>query len=177
MSQTTQDPIAILSSEHEQMMGALAKLDGALRALVVAEEQEELEALAGVFDNLLGLFNGELARHMGFEEDHLFPAMERYIGREHGPLAVMLYEHKVVFRNLARFGEAFAAWRGSWPAGGDEAERRRERGLARELAQAAEEFAGTLASHASKEDDVLFPMALRYLSAEELAALAERLAS
>lgn len=177
MSQATQDPIAVLSSEHEQMMGALAKLDGALRALVVAEEPEELEALAGAFEGLLGLFNGDLARHMGFEENHLFPALERHIGSEHGPLAVMLYEHKVVFRNLARFGEAFSAWRGSWPADGDEAERRRERGLARELAQAAEEFAGALASHAAKEDEVLFPMALRYLSAEEIAAMVEGLAS
>lgn len=173
MSQTSPDPVvALLSSEHELMRASLVKLDGALRALVTVDEPEERAVLAAVFDELLGLFNSELGGHMGFEEEHLFPAMERYISRESGPLAVMLYEHQIVRRNLARFGEAFAAWKGAWPAGDDEAERRRERALARILAQAAEEFAGALSAHALKEDNLVFPMALRYLSSEELKALA-----
>lgn len=177
MSQTTPDPIAVLTSEHQQIRATLAKLDGALRALAAAEEPEEMEALAAVFADLLDLFDGDIGRHMGFEEEHLFPALERYIGREHGPIAVMLYEHQLVRKNLARFGEALAAWRDSWPTDGDEAERRRERSLALALAQAAAEFAGALSAHASKEDDIVFPMARRCLSAEELAALGERLAS
>lgn len=176
MSQHVQDPLAFLSSEHEQIRSTLVKLDGAIKALVTVDEPEEMEALAAVFSSLLGLFNSDIGRHMGFEEEHLFPAMERYISREEGPLAVMLYEHKIVKENLARFGEAFAAWKGSWPEDGDEAERRRERGLARNLAQAAEEFAGALSVHAAKEDNMVFPMARHFLSAEELQALGGRLA-
>jgi hemerythrin-like domain-containing protein len=102
------------------------------------------------------------AFHHGKEEDLLFARMvERGFSREAGPVAVMLHEHvegRARVAVLRRVGE------GRGPV--EAAERAA-------LVTAAGEFVPLLRAHILKEDRVLYPMALRVLLPDEVAAMQE----
>ena len=100
--------------------------------------------------------------HNQKEEQHLFPLIERRgIPREGGPLGVMLMEHERA-RNLA----AELAPLGKAYAGGDKTLRPRLRDL-------FAEYATLMKQHFWKENDILYPMALRVLSAADGEAVVE----
>lgn len=172
--------LAALYDAHRRLMEALGKLDRALDLLEGAEDAEERRALAGVFAELGGVFRRELESHLVQEETHLFPVLERYLGREGGPVGVMLLEHEELRRRVGAYDRALAAWgaaaerRGGATA--DAAPAPAERSAARDLAGAAGGLSALLAEHAHKEDAILFPMALRCLTDEELQAVAAALA-
>lgn len=154
------------------MMHALGKLDTAANMLEDTEDREDALTLADVFQTLREVFKDELGQHLTFEEDHLFFAMERYMGREQGPLAVMLYEHEELNRLVTAYDEAVGRWRlaledGSAPTA--------EREAAEELVSAARSVSSLLTQHALKEDQVLFPMARQILSEEEIREVAKGL--
>ena len=90
--------------------------------------------------------------HNKKEENHLFPLIERLgIPRQGGPLAVMLQEHDDSQRLLASFaalGRAYAA--------GDTAS-------AEEQRAAFGQYAELLKNHFWKENDILYPMAVRVM--------------
>jgi len=90
--------------------------------------------------------------HNQKEEQHLFPLLEaRGVPRHGGPLAVMLQEHERAQALLARLvpaGEAFA--------GGD-------RSALSELRETFDQYAALCKDHFWKENDILYPLALRVL--------------
>ena len=90
-----------------------------------------------------------LERHARTEEEVLFPALERYIERTTGPLAVMDAEHESIREALTAISS------------GQEIRSRTSRLLA------------TLRGHIHKENRVLFPMAEEFLGAEALSHLTE----
>ncbi len=98
--------------------------------------------------------------HNRKEEDHLFPLIEkRGVPRQGGPLAVMLQEHEQGRQILARLvpvAEAVAA--------GD-------RSRTAELGAVFSEYATLLRNHFWKENDILYPMALRVMTPEDGAAV------
>lgn len=137
------DALRVLRDDHQAVQGALADLQAALERLPAPEARRELEAV--------GRFLAEdLARHLAREENVLFPALERHIGREGGPIAVMLQEHDELRRLWPAFQRAVAA------------------GTAAEAAHLGRSLGQLLAEHLHKEDWVLFPLAERVLTAEEL---------
>ncbi|MCL4459421.1 MAG: hemerythrin domain-containing protein [Chloroflexi bacterium] len=101
--------------------------------------------------------------HHGKEEDTLFPALEKHgLPREGGPIGVMLLEHdegRRFVRSLAEGVERYA--RGDKTARGA-------------IIDNARGYAKLLNAHIYKEDNVLYPMADRMLSAEEVRELLEK---
>lgn len=99
--------------------------------------------------------------HHGKEENIFFPLLEaRGLPKAGGPLGMMLNEHeqgRALVREMHQAAEAYAS--------GVE-------GSGVRWAQSAEQYAALLRSHIDKENLVLFPMAERMLSEDELARVA-----
>lgn len=142
----TGDPLAALRADHEAVRGALEALGRWL-----AQPPAPLPAALARF------LERDLERHLAQEEDALFPALERYLGREGGPVYVMLLEHRELRRLAPALAQAAAA------------------GRPREAAAAGEELLALLGEHVHKEDAVLFPLAERLLAPAELEEVRRRL--
>ncbi|MCU0241692.1 MAG: PAS domain-containing protein [Vicinamibacteria bacterium] len=90
------------------------------------------------------------------EEDHLFPLIEGHgIPRQGGPLGVMLIEHEQSRNLLARLVPLMQAF-----AHG-------QHHVQAELAAVFTEYAALLKGHFWKENDILYPLAERVLSADD----------
>ena len=146
-------PIDVLMSEHrliEQVLGSLESFAIAVDEGLTIERplvREYGEFFRGFAD----------AYHHGKEEDILFQRMiERGFPTESGPLAVMLHEHT---EGRARV----AVLKGVGGAEGTVEASEREAVLT-----AAKEFIPLLRQHILKEDQILYPMALRALTGPEL---------
>jgi hemerythrin-like domain-containing protein len=151
----TQDLIA----EHNAVLVALQLLEKIEAALDTKKSQawEHLE-------QLLDFFKGFVDRcHHGKEEDVLFPELERRgVKRDRGPIGVMLMEHD--------------AGRGHVRAMSDGLERlRRGEAIAvSAIRESARSYRDLLRAHIHKENNVLFPMADRFVPEDVAATLAER---
>jgi hemerythrin-like domain-containing protein len=101
--------------------------------------------------------------HHAKEEENLFPRMEaRGVPRDGGPIGVMLFEHE----QGRAFAWAIAAAIDAYEADGQAA--------APVIAENARGYVDLLRQHIMKEDNVLFPMADRVLSAADQAELEQR---
>lgn len=105
--------------------------------------------------------------HNRKEEDHLFPLVESLgIPKEGGPLAVMLHEHEeqkgTLLPEVRRLGQAYA--------GGD-------RSVLPALKRAFAAYTSLLKDHFWKENDILYPMAVRLMSPEDEQRILEGIAA
>lgn len=149
MSRAIQD----LEHEHEAILSALRILDGIERRVAAggAVDGSDFSAFVGFLKEFAD------ACHHGKEEGMLFPALVAAgIPEQGGPVGAMLSEH-VEGRHWVRemegaIGPAFDAERFSGAARG---------------------YGELLRDHIEKENNVLFPMAGRVLSAAQLEALYE----
>ena len=131
--------------EHEVAQGKLAQLDQA----VASQDWQSAQAAAQwLFD--------ELKLHNEAEERWLFPRMEAKLGQGPGPVAAMCLEHRHIWGQE----EALMACLVQLPPA--------EPGLA---ASHAREIVEVLSAHIFKENNVLYPMAERILSQQELETL------
>lgn len=138
-----------LRQEHtaiEQMLQALE----AAAARILRREPVPVADLEAMVE-FLSVFADRC--HHGKEEEFLFPALEAAgIGREGGPIGVMLYEHTQGRALIARLGQAIGGIKsGSEAASAD-------------FAAAARDYAALLRQHIDKENNVLFFMAQARLS-------------
>lgn len=147
----------ILRKEHEAILGMLELTESAAARL---DRGQILPT--GTLAGLLEFFQLFADRcHHGKEEDLLFPLLEKKgLPREGGPLGVMLHEHEQGRALIREMKAADAALE----AGEAEAGRR--------WARAARGYAQLLRDHIFKENNILFVMAERLLSAEEQSELA-----
>jgi uncharacterized protein len=115
----------------------------------------------GMVANLREYVVGYVDRcHNQKEERGVFPLLERAgMPRQGGPLAVMLAEHARAKELVATLDSAAAAY-----AAGD-------RGRLDELRAAFEEYAELCKGHFWKENDILYPMALRLLDEDDQAGI------
>lgn len=139
----------LLRQDHEiteRVFAALEAQFGTAGGPPPAQVGRLLEYLHGYVDQC----------HNQKEELHLFPRLEeRGMPRHAGPLGVMLQEHERARGLIARLmplGSAFAA--------GD-------RSVASELRSVFNEYAALCKDHFWKENDILYPMAERFLSEED----------
>ncbi len=145
-------PLTILMEEHRLIESALGSLetcalevDGGL-ALERAIARDYAEFLKGFAD----------AWHHGKEEDILFRRMvERGFSAESGPVAVMLHEPREGRALVGRIAAVGAA---------DGAVSDSERAT---FLAASRGFVPLLRQHIQKEDNILYPMSERVLSAAE----------
>lgn len=113
------------------------------------------------FSDFIRLFADKC--HHGKEEDRLFARMaEHGFPRDTGPIAVMLAEHDQGRAHASVLAEIGA---GNGPMTEDELDA---------VADNAEQFVALLRDHIKKEDNILYPMALRALPAQQLQQLVEQ---
>lgn len=133
-------------------LGELAEAAAAGRVLTAAERTRLAE--------LGRALRSESASHMKKEEEILFPALEGFLPRDVGPLAVLRGEHHDLAALLGALVESAEA-----VVAGDDA--RLESALA-----AARGALQLVRNHFYKEERVLFPMVARFLSPARDEALA-----
>ena len=153
------NPIETLKTEHEAVRLTLRILniivDGAKQTGTVARTTH-LEQLLEFFTVFVDTC------HHGKEEALLFPAMEAVgISRQGGPIGVMLSEHQQGRQYVQGMKAALARINAGAAA------------AVEELARHAAAYIQLLDQHIEKENQVLFPMATRHLSATQLNALDE----
>lgn len=151
------DPIKKLMDEHrviESVLGALP----AFSASLDESADTAREDLAG-FVTFIREFADTY--HHGKEEDMLFTAMvESGMPREGGPVAVMLAEHE---QGRAYVATLLKVVEGDGPLTESEIS---------EIRSAAGGYADLLRDHIMKEDQILYPMALKVVPAERLESMA-----
>lgn len=148
-----------LMAEHDAVLAALGILDRITQALVERRSgaQEDLEA---ILDFFTGFVDG---CHHAKEEEHLFPELERRgVRRDGGPIGVMLSEHVLGRKSIAGMKEGLARLR-SGEVGAVDAIRRHQSA-----------YGEMLSAHIGKENNVLFPMAERFIPAAVADGLADR---
>ena len=147
-------PPANLHGVFEVLAWDHDRLDALDKAAFDALDRGDLAVARTLFAH----FARGLDRHIRFEEDVLFPAVETRAGlpRHAGPTAVMRAEHVQIRTCLAGITDALAA-------DGAGAVQIRARMLS------------VLGGHNLKEEQILYPMADRALGREEADALASRL--
>lgn len=170
------DPIERLLAEHLSIMRQASELREAAESLERAGEAALPGALP-VLRATVRMIDAELLSHARREDDVLFPALERELGEDFGPTAVMRDEHRAIHEQAERFRStlrrlnevehpaivaAGERLRALAAAGGDAAA----------LAATARALIALLDEHFAKEEQVLFPMAREVLDAGALAAIA-----
>jgi hemerythrin-like domain-containing protein len=152
-------PTETLMTEHRAIERMLAVLETAADRLDAGERLRP-----GLFREAVDFVRNFADRcHHGKEEENLFPRMEaRGVPRDGGPLGMMLMEHD---RGRAYVG-AMAGAVDAYEAG--------DQAAARTIAESARGYVELLRGHIMKEDNVLFPMADRVLSADDQRELTAR---
>jgi hemerythrin-like domain-containing protein len=144
-------PTQVLRMEHElilQVLDALEKKVAAVQAGAAPDRayfEKAVEFLRTFADKC----------HHGKEEDLLFKWMvDRGFSLQSGPIAVMLHEHEMGRAFIKGIAEG-AAKVGTDPV------------AAKQIAENAKGYVELLRNHIGKENNILFPMADRVLSAED----------
>ena len=145
------DATQILRQEHEVILGVLQATEKTAAALEAGNDvsahflNETVEFLRRSAD----------ARHLGKEEDLLFPKLRHCMPGAAGTVSMMLMEHQLGRSHITRMAEDGQSY-----ADGD-----RSAGV--ECANAALDYVALLREHIGKENHVLFVMAERVLTQEE----------
>lgn len=150
-------PVYILVEEHKTMLALSRKLNEAASRLAAEQDREvaavQIEIVRDVANHFV-----EYERHMEREENALFPFLERHGVTQ--PPAVMWTEHnefrEMRKRLLSLLESSYEGDLGS---------------LSGSLMELSTQLVSHLISHYYKENNVLFPMALRLLSLGEWKAI------
>ncbi|MBI2909400.1 MAG: hemerythrin domain-containing protein [Chloroflexi bacterium] len=151
-----------LRKAHDVGLGKLQLLSDAVEATGWEDRPESANRLGEVFQ----FFEGELRLHFRQEEEALFPALEKVVGRQ-GVIMAMLAEHQSLWRAVDALYEKVDELKA--------ADDRRK--VARNIGLVAEHIVWLLRSHIDKENSMLFPLAERSLSARELDQISEQLSA
>ncbi len=142
------DTIELLGQQHQEVLARLAAIEPVASACT--DNGELIEFLT--------FLEGEVAGHFTLEEEALFPVLGRHLSLTQGPLAVMNAEHTT-------FRELMHGLRASVRSG----EVDKQRACALQLID-------LLRGHIAKEDNVLFPLAMRMLTSDEQSEVEARAA-
>lgn len=150
-------PTQELVDEHNGIKRMLSVLTEVARRLDAGEAVEPAD-----MEQMIDFIRGFADRcHHGKEEDLLFVAMEEAgIPRHGGPIGVMLHEHTLGRGYVQGMAEGLAEYK---PGGA----------AAARIAENARGYVALLTQHIHKEDNILYPMADRVLTAAKQAELLE----
>lgn len=151
------NPITQLKNEHEAVRTAMAILE----KLTIALEHSASVDTSEDIDSLLEFLQVFVDRcHHTKEEQMLFPALEEVgIGRDGGPIGVMLAEHRQGREAIQGMAAVLHRCRQG------------ESGAAAHFALHARAYGELLDRHIDKENNVLFVLAERHLSPKQLTML------
>jgi hemerythrin-like domain-containing protein len=148
-------PTQVLMAEHELILQALDALEKKVAAVQAGAAPDRAYFEKAV--EFLRTFADKC--HHGKEEEILFKRMaDRGFPLRGGPIAVMLHEHEMGRAFIKGIAEG-AAKIGTDPV------------AAKQIAENAKGYIELLRNHIGKENNILFPMADRALSAEDQADL------
>ena len=153
------DVTAELMHEHDAILGAIDILERICRQV---DDGGEFPAgdLSDILDFLKNFADG---CHHAKEEQHLFPALTRAgLPAEGGPVAVMLAEHDLGRKYIR---EMSAALGGEGVPASSAA-----------FSRSARAYGNLLRAHIGKENNILFPMAERFIPPDSKARVAEAFA-
>ena len=139
--------IELLSRQHQEVLARLATVESGL------------ETGSNDAASFAAFLQGEVGEHFRIEEQALFPFLARHLNQRYGPLAVMNAEHASFREQLRRLCSAVSA------------------GVGAIQDACIRDILDLLRSHIFKEDNVLFPMALQVLDADELREVDARAAA
>lgn len=144
----------LLSSVMDYLSWDHDRLDALEKQAFAARGRGALEEADGIFRK----FTRGLRRHIGLEEELLFPEFERLAGMtaDAGPTAVMRHEHRQIEGFLLTLERTIGV-------------------LGGEAEQTRESLHRVLLDHNVKEEEVLYPTTDRLLGDAERRALVERL--
>lgn len=161
------DPIRHLLQEHKEIMSQAVELREAVEKLA-ARGEESLPETLSIFTMFGQMMSTKLDLHRRKEDDIFFPALEAILGTEGTPMYVMREEHKdihargVLLRDTLH--ELNEVQHPAIEAGGAKLRTlAAEGGSAEALRVTGEEILRLLDLHFSKEEQILFPMALDVL--------------
>lgn len=160
-STTLSEGLQQLKNEHPPLLLMLEELLEICRK--IESEAASKEVIFKELIQKVAEFIAELEPHSEREEGVLFSMMEKYIGRESGPIAVMEYEHDQAKGFIATFLDRT----------NDSSSLSDEMML--EYAGLIKNAYYTLVDHFAKEESVLFPMAENLFSEEEKQELKRRI--
>jgi hemerythrin-like domain-containing protein len=143
-----------LIAEHEAVrltLDILKKIGQHIDATGKIADTEHVEQLFEFFATFVDRC------HHGKEEELLFPALEQVgVSREGGPVGVMLNEHQQGRDLVAKMKTAFSQYQDG------------DGNAARQFKNHADAYITLLDFHIDKENNVLFPLAVKHLSADTL---------
>ncbi len=145
-----------LMKEHQHGLATLSILDDAANRLqssgYVEEDYNRIRSAVDFIDN-------DIRTHNEREEEYLFPEMERVLPPG-GPTGVMRSEHRMLWEALENLNRSLENISSESP--GEKFE---------EIYENSRQIVSLLRNHIQKEDSILFPMAERTLSPEQLTRL------
>ncbi len=170
MISSQSDPIRLLKDDHHMTLLRLETLERTLQYLEslpwnVASAQSKREQRR--LREGLVVLEVELRRHFAKEEEGLFPVLSEYIGREQGPIGVMLHEHetlRTVYRDWKALVFDLCEHSGT-----------QREVILRGVSASGYEAIHLLRTHISKENQILFEICEAALSPEEKRQVAEKM--
>lgn len=156
-------PLQQLKNEHAPLLKQMNKISRLVHEIQQGSFDQEWDTKwYKLYQNVV-LFLCQLKIHTYQEEHFLFPLLKRYL-EEEGTLMVMDYEHKKAMQTIIQFLETFE--KRKIPFAHIEA---------LSLLSCIEMTNLTIIEHLSKEEEVLFPLAERYLSPIEKDLILEKM--
>lgn len=150
-------PIEILEGEHRVIEKVAAGMPG-MADTIDAGQEPDIPVLEGTIEFLRSFAD---RRHHGKEEQLLFPALARRgVPAQGCPIGGLTKEHEKGRAMVAEFADAIAAYETGEPSAKPR------------LSASLRALADFYTNHIWKEDQLLFPLALRLLTPEDNAELA-----
>jgi hemerythrin-like domain-containing protein len=155
------DAIDTLTRQHEEGLKQLDILGKSAREL---RDKGCSEEVMERFVSSLNLIEAEIREHNHKEEEFLFPLLDKLLSPQ-GITYVMRSEHQKLWDSLTRLGALAVEL---------EKDRQNKKAI-EEIAHTAGFVCGLLTAHIDKENNILFPMARKFLSEEQLSEVAKQI--
>lgn len=155
-------PLQHLKNEHALLRADMDRFYEITEEIEFESGSKVLELFSKLFE-LVSVFNGKLADHSKREEEALFPMMNSHLGENDRTIETMEYEHQKAEQHLQDFLDET-----------DQAGETIDEYNAQTITVYAVQAYATLTQHFAKEETMLFPLAEKILTAEEMAKLGRK---
>lgn len=163
-------PTEILKMEHQATLLKLDLIERSLQCLRRPMEEtlpERVEIEKVLLRDLAAALENEIGPHFRKEEEALFPVLAEYIGKEYGPIEMMVREHE-------KIRSAFFSWRKALPSFCRSIEPIDE-GIRKTVIDPGLRLIHTLRQHINKENQILFRISESTLTPDEKKAVLQRM--
>lgn len=153
-------PLQQLKDEHTFLRADMDRFYEIAEEIEFESGPEVLELFWDLFE-LVSAFNDKLSVHSKREDEGLFPLIDQHLGENDTTIETMEYEHQKAEQHLQDFLNETAAVR-----------EKMDEYHAQTITVYAVQAYATLTQHFAKEENMLFPLAEKILSVEEMDELA-----